>query len=173
MCTCVNAIENARAAALPSRYLRASASAASRSGATPVANATRTNAPGRKADALAQRRNRIEHRAGRAGQRPAVERHRVGRRSAAAEEARAIGLPLDGAAERGPSTPSTWKPTIGDSSAAARPAAEEEAGALRIEFGLDEQLAERRMREVVLGPRQHDLGVAGDLDLARLRRCGW
>jgi len=37
---------NARAAALPSRYFRASARADARSGATPVANATRTTAPG-------------------------------------------------------------------------------------------------------------------------------
>ena len=51
----------------------------------------------------------------------------------------------------------------------ARPAAEQQAGALRIELGLDEQLAERRVREIVLGTRQHDLRVAGDLDLARLR----
>ncbi len=50
-----------------------------------------------------------------------------------------------------------------------RPSTEQEARALRIEFGLDEQLAKRRVREVVLGTRQHDLNVAGDLDLPRLR----
>ena len=50
-----------------------------------------------------------------------------------------------------------------------RAAAEDETGALRIEFGLDEQLAERWMRQVVLGPCQHDLGVARQLDFARLR----
>ena len=33
-------------------------------------------------------------------------------------------------------------------------------------FGLDEQLAERRMREVVARQRQRDLDVAGDVDLA-------
>ena len=166
MCTCVNAIENARAAALPSRYLRASASAASRSGATPVANVTRTNAPGRQAHAFAQRGNRIEHRAGRARQRAAVERRRVGRRAAAAEEARAIGLPFDGAAQAPVDAEHVERPDR-RLVRAARPPAEEEAGALRVELGLDEQLAERRMREVVLGRCQHHLGIARDLDFAR------
>jgi hypothetical protein len=50
----------------------------------------------------------------------------------------------------------------------ARPAAEQEAGALRIEFRLDEEFAERRVREIVLGTRQHDLRITRDLDLARV-----
>ena len=84
----------------------------------------------------------------------------------AAEEVRAIGLPLDGAAE--PSVDAEHvKCPGGVSSGAARPPAEEQAGALGIVLGLDEQLAEGRMREIVLGTRQHDLGVARDLDLAR------
>ena len=39
----------------------------------------------------------------------------------------------------------------------------------QIARGLDEQLAERRMREVVGGQAEHELGVARDLDLARPR----
>ena len=85
---------------------------------------------GRQAHPIAQRRNRVEHGAGRAGQRAAVERQRVGGRTAAAEEARAIGFPFDRAASR-PSTPSTWNAQVGASSALARPPAEQQAGALR------------------------------------------
>ena len=69
---------------------------------------------------------------------------------------------------RGPSTPSTWKPTIGDSSDRARTATEQKARALGIEFGLDEQLAKRRVSEIVLGTSQHDLGIAGHFDLTGL-----
>ena len=150
MWTCVNAIENARAAALPSRYLRASASAA---------GAVRRHAGGerhaddgarREPDALAQRADRIEHGAGGARERAAVERDRIGRRAAAAEEARAVGFPLDGAAQTRSVDAEHVEADHGDSSARARPPAEQQAGALRIELGLDEQLAERRVREVVL-----------------------
>ena len=167
MCTWVKAIENARAAALPSRYLRASAE---RGGAI------RRDAGGerhahegarRQPHALAQRGDRIEHRAGRAGQRAAVERERVGERAAAAEEPRAIGLPLDGAAEAGHRRRARGTPTTGASSAARGRRLNSRPALCAIELGLDEQLAERRVREVVLGTRQHDLGVAGDLDLAR------
>ena len=69
---------------------------------------------------------------------------------------------------RGPSTPSTWKATSVDFVGRPRPAREQQAGTLRIELGLDEQLAEGRMREVVLQARQRDLGVARHLELAGL-----
>ena len=72
-------------------------------------------------------------------------------RASAADEARAVGLPLDGAAEPRPSTPSTWKPTTGDSSAARGRRLKSSPALCGIELGLDEQLAERRVREVVLG----------------------
>ena len=169
MCTWVNAIEKARAAALPSRYLRASASAAARSGATPVANVDADDGARRQPDALAQRADRVEHGAGRARQRAAVEHDRVGRRAAAADEARPIGLPFDRAAQARAVDAEHVEADERRFVGRARPAAEQQAGALRIELGLDEQLAERRVREVVLGTRQHDLGVAGHLDLARLR----
>ncbi len=54
---------------------------------------------GRETHPLAQGRHRVEDGADGAGQRPAVERQRIGGRSAAAEEAGAIGFPLDGAAQ--------------------------------------------------------------------------
>ena len=170
MCTCVNAIENAREAALAVAILAHQRSAASRSAATPVAKVTRDERAGRQPHPVAQRRDRIEHRAGRPGQRPAVERQPVGRRSSAADEARAIGLPFDRAAEpaldaRGRGTPRrpVRRPLRGRR-LNSRPAL------CAIELGFDEQLAERRMREVVFGARQHDFGVAGDFDLAR-RDC--
>ena len=166
MCTWVKAIENARAAALASRYFRTSASAVGRSGATPVAKVTRTNAPGASRTPLAHRRHRIEHRAGRAGQRAAVERGGVGRRTPAAEEPRAVGLPLDGAAQPPVDAEHVEGPRrrlVGG----ARAPAEQQAGALRVVLGLDEQLPERGVGEVVLRAGQHDFRVAGDLDFAR------
>ena len=74
---------------------------------------------------------------------------------------------------RGPSTPSTWKPTIGASSAARGRRLNRRPALCGSNSRLDEQLAERRVREVVLGLGQHDLRVAGDLDLARLSRRDW
>ena len=89
----------------------------SRSAATPVANVTRTNAPGASRTRSRSARDRIEHGAGRARQRAAVERDRVGRRSSAAEEPRAIGFPLDRAAERGRRRRARGTPRRGGSSA--------------------------------------------------------
>ena len=48
----------------------------------------------RQADAIAERRDRVEHGARRARQRPAIERNRIRRRSAAANELRTIGFPF-------------------------------------------------------------------------------
>ena len=168
MWTCVKAIEKARAAALPSRYLRASARADARSGATPVAKAMRTAAPGA---------SRMRSRSAPIGSstapvvpdkaRPSSD-DRVRQRAAAAEEPRAIGFPLDRSAQ--PRTVHA-EHVEGDERrfvGGPRPAGEQQARALRVELGLDEQLAEGRVREVVLRARQHDLGVAGHLELAGL-----
>ena len=123
----------------------------------------------RQPDALAQRADRVEHCAGRARQRAAIEDDRSGGRAPAADEARPIRFPFDRTAQartvHAEHVEADERRFIGR----ARPAAEQEAGALRIELGLDEQLPERRVREVVLRTSQDDLGVAGDLDLARLR----
>ena len=131
-----------------------------------MANVTRTNAPGAS-------RTRSRSAATGSSTAPVVpdsarpsSASGIGRRPPAAEEPRAIGLPFDGAAEASVDAEHVERPgrrLVG----AARAPAEQQAGALRVELGLDEQLAERRVGEVVLGTRQHDLGVAGDLDLAR------
>ena len=166
MCACVKAIEKARAAALRVAVLPHQRQRASRSAATPVANVTRTNAPGAS-------RTRSRSAATGSSTAPVV--------PDSARPSSAIGLAVDRPRPRKrarsvshstappsrPSTPRTWNAQSGASSAAARPPAEQQAGALRVVLGLDEQLAERRMREIVLGACQHDLGVAGDLDLAR------
>ena len=100
MCACVNAIENARDAALPSRYLLHQRRArVSRSGATPVANVTRTIAPGTsrtrsRSAAIGSSTAPVVPDSG-----AAVERDRIGGGASAAEEPRAIGLPFDRAAE--------------------------------------------------------------------------
>ena len=51
----------------------------------------------------------------------------------------------------------------------ARPAMAEQRRAVRQVLGLDEQLAERRVREVVGGGHEDDLRVAGDVDLPDAR----
>ena len=43
----------------------------------------------------------------------------------------------------------------------------------RDDLGLHEQVAERRVQRVGRRRREHDLGVAGDLDRARVRARGW
>ena len=114
---------------------------------------------------FAQRRHRIEHRAGRARQRAPVERGGIGRRTAAAEEPRAVRLPLDGAAEPSVDAEDVKGPgrrLVGG----ARAPAEQQAGALRVVLRLDEQLPERGVGDVVLGTRQHDFRVARHLDFA-------
>ena len=166
----VHVRERHREARAPRRWRRdicAPAPApASRSGATPVAKVTRTNAPGAS-------RTRSRSAATGSSTAPVVPDSArpssaigLAGRSPAAEESRAIGFPLDGAAEPPVDAEHVERPRrrlVG----AARPPAEQQAGALRVELGLDEQLAERRVGEIVLGTREHDLGVAGDLDLAR------
>ena len=99
MCTCVEAIEKARAAALASRYLRTSASAVDRIRGDTGREGDAHERARRQAHALAHRGDRIQHGADRARQGAAVERHRRGRRSAAAEEPRAVGFPLHRSAE--------------------------------------------------------------------------
>jgi hypothetical protein len=138
MCTCVKAIENARDAALPSRYFRASASAG----------------------------DRIEHGPGRPRERPSLERCRLRRRSSAAEEARAIGFPFDRAAQPSFDAEHVERPARG-LVRTPRPPAEQQPRALRVELCFHEELRERRVGEIVLGRRQHDFGVARDLDLPR------
>ena len=108
MCTCVKAIENARDAALPSRYLRTSASAVVAIGGDAGGERDAHERAGRQPHAIAQRRHRIEHGAGRARQRAAVERDRVGGdRPRPRNRARSVSHST--APPSRPSTPSTWK----------------------------------------------------------------
>ena len=167
MWTWVNAIENAREAALPSEYLRARASAALRSARDAGGKDDPHGGAGRQPEPLAHRADRIEHRAVvRTG--PAFERRRIGVGAAAADEARTIGLPLDRAAQ--PRAIHAKDVEAHHRRLVRRPraAAENESGALRVELGLDEQLAECRVREVVFGAGQHYFDIAGDFELARL-----
>ena len=116
MCTWVNAIENARAAALASRYLRTSASAVARSGATPVAKVTRTNAPGAR---------RTRSRSAATGSstapvvpdsaRPSSASGLAGERPRPRKRARSVSHST--APPSRPSTPSTWNAQAGVSSA--------------------------------------------------------
>ena len=125
-------------------------------------------AAGPDPDPVAQAHDRVEHRAGRAAERPAVERHGVVHVAPAAEEARAVALPLDGAlhAALDAQHVDAVERRVG---AAPRPAVGHERIALRQIARGHEQLAERRVRKVVRGRAEHQLGVARDLDLARPR----
>ena len=77
-----------------------------------------------------------------------------------------LGFPLDGTAQASIDAEHVERPRVRLLGAARTPA-EEQAGALRVELGLDKELRKRGMREVILWTRERDLAVAGDLDLAR------
>src|SRR5207342_1542238 len=99
-------------------------------------------------------------------QRTPVKRDRVGGGPSAADELRAISLPFNRTAQ-----PSVDPKDVESPNRllvlATGAAAEQQAGVLRVVLGLDEELPEGRMGEVVFGASQHDLGVAGDLDFPR------
>jgi hypothetical protein len=98
----------------------------------------------RQPDALPERADRVEHCAGGARQRAAIEDDRSGGRAPAADEASAIGFPFDRTAQARPVHAQHVEADDRRFIGRTRPAAEQEAGALRIELGLDEQLPERR-----------------------------
>ena len=122
---------------------------------------------GRQTHALPQTQDRIEHDAVRERQRTAVE---CGRsctvrprpRNAARSVSHSTG---PGTARR---APSTWTAHTDGSRCALPPVTSRRVLAGRY-LGLEKQLAERRVRKVVGGWRQHDLHVARDFELARAR----
>ena len=152
--------------AAASWYLWASATAASRLGATPVAKVSRTRLPGGS-------RSRWRRLATGSSTAPVVPES--GRPSsacgsrevaAAAEEPRPVALPLHRALRPTLETEHVHRPGRG-LVGGARPATEEQGRGLGEVLGLDEQLGERGVREIVGGGCEHDLGVARHLDLAR------
>ena len=173
LCACVKASANVRAAALGSRYFRASASAVSRSDAMPVAK--------REPHRCAPADSRMRWRRLTIGSstmpvvpdsaRPSSATGSVGRRGRGRGSARDR-FPIRPAPAAGPRGSGRGTPTPPASAAIARPAMAEQRGAVGQVFGFDEQLAERRVRQVGGRRRQHDLGVAGDVDLADARARG-
>ena len=124
------------------------------------------HATGGEPDALAEAGDGIEQDAGRAGEGPPVERLRVPGASPAAQEARPVGLPLHGslgAPLLADDVKSPGRRVVGGT----RTPVAEDRGALRHVLRFDEQLAEGRMGQVVGRGREHHLGVARDLNLAR------
>ncbi len=115
--------------------------------------------------AVAQRRDRVEHRPGGSRKRPSVEGDGIGGGAAATDELGAIRFPLHRAAETA-FDPQDVEGQDGFLVGAALAPAEEKAGVLVGVLGFDEQLAECGMREIVLGLAEDDLGVARDLDFA-------
>ena len=126
------------------------------------------------AEPAAEAEDRVEHRAdGPREDGAGLERGRVGRRAAAAEEPRAVGLVLrlaDRLAPRGRAVHrrDVHRPQRLLGGRSHPPPAED-----RLRAGeplrLQEELDERRMAEVGTARGQHDLGVAGQLQLARRR----
>ena len=132
-----------------------------------VANATCAVCARRDPHADAQARDRVEHGAGEIGERPAIgDGDRRVHGASAAEEARAIGLELD--ARRARRVAITCAPKSARSVDGARAAREDEPRNLRHELAADEEVRERRVREVCGRRRQRDLRVRRDLDLASL-----
>ncbi len=118
------------------------------------------------AHAAAQAQHRVEHRSVRARERAAVERTGVLRCAAPAHEAHAVGFPFDRAVHAVLGADHVHRPgrkLVGG----ARPPAAQQCRAFRKVFGLEEQLEERRVREIVGGGPEHDLDQARDLDLAQ------
>ena len=88
--------------------------------------------------------------------------------SSATDEARPVRLPFD----RSPQASLNAEDMKGPDRhfvGRARPPAEQQPDALRVEFGFDEELAERRVGEIVFGTSQDDLGVTRHFDFARQR----
>src|SRR6266545_1982963 len=118
-----------------------------------------------RAHALAQAHHRIEQDASRPGERAPVERLRILGAPATAEEAAAVALPLDRSLRPGLLPDDVHREDLGVVRGARSPPAEQRV-ALRDVLGLDEELAERGVGEVVRARREDDLGVARDLELA-------
>ena len=116
---------------------------------------------------LPQADDRIEHRAGGTRERATVQRDGTVVAAAPAQKTRPAAFPfgrrlgssIDAERVEGPG---------GRLGCGAWPASAEQSGTVRQVLGLDEQLAEGRVRHVVFLPPEHDLRVARDLDLPRL-----
>ncbi len=123
-------------------------------------------------DPAADAEDRVEHGAGRPRERRArVERRRRGRRPAPAEEPRPVGLELrragPGVGRRdvhGPDRLLVVRP---------RPPPRQDRPDVGQPLGLEEQLVERRVGQVGPARAEHDLGVAGHVELARRSCRSW
>ncbi len=114
----------------------------------------------------AQGEDRIEHRAGRPGERATVQGLRVAGPAPATEESHAVGFPLDLRLRR----PLDGESVVTDHCRIVRraqPAPRQQRGALGDPLGLDEELAEGRVGDVLGDRAQTELDVARQLDLAR------
>ncbi len=124
------------------------------------------HAPRREAHALAQAHDGVEQHAGGAGERAPVERLGVLRAAAPAEEVAAVALPLHRTLRPALLADDVHREELGVLRGA-RPAPTEQRVALGHVLRLDEELAEGGVGEVVGVRREHDLGVARDLELPR------
>ena len=136
--------------------------ASSRLSAAPVTKATRAG-PGREAEGPPQAENRVEHRADGAGQRPPASSARgfAGVRPRPRNRARSVSNSIGPVPppRRGPPRPASGpRPAAGGGTAMPRPLDE---------FRLQEQLGKCRVGLVGPAMVQADLGVAGQVEVAR------
>ncbi len=169
-CARVHASRASRSKMTRSWYLSARIIASSRVFATRGREGDARGLAGLQAHALAQREDGVEHRARRVRERPLFDDgERRGGRAAPPEEAAAVGLVLrraDGLALGADDVDAPDRLVLARTRAAAR----EQRVLGGDEFRLDEEVAEGRVRHVRGVRREHDLGVARHLDVARARR---
>ena len=127
---------------------------------------------GRDRDAVAEREDRVEHGADRIRQRLPFHCRGVADVAAAAEEAGAVGLVLRLGGELAFHDGEMSGPDLRLLGRAAAARGDERAELGKI-LGLDEHLREGGMGVVGGRRRQHDLGIGGELDLARAGGRCW
>ncbi len=168
-CTCVQASAAARSNAPASWCLSTSPSTSSREPARHGPEVDARRLAGLESQTPSEREDRIEHGPGRPGERAAVDdRGRGLHAAAAADEARAVGLELlapngtavhDGQMRR-PDLRLVRRPA---------PPMRQKGARVGQMLGLDKQLGEGGVGGIGRARGEHELGVGGDLDLARLR----
>ena len=122
----------------------------------------------RQAETPPQAEDRVQHGPRGIGERPALDhRHRRADPATSPQETRAVRLVLRASHAR-----SLHRHHVGGPDAlllvAAGQARGEEGVELRQRFGLHEEVGEGRMRGIRPRRREHELGIGGDVDLARL-----
>ena len=167
---CVHASVAARSNAVASRCLSSERRAARRASARPASRTrARTVRPARHADAAAQAEDRIEHRADRVRERPAVDRSRSALRDPRPrpmKRARSVSN-CSGRPRSRPRRPRVRRPDRPVLRRPRAPACASSAPSSATYSVCTNSFENARCAASAVARREHDLGVRGDLDLAR------